>query len=99
MAKEHEKHEGGGGKKKRLHLHEIRTTQAHDGSLVHHHTYKEHPDSHMAMPEREAMATSETPDEAGQHVAEQFGMNQMGGGEEGGGQQPGGEGGAPQEGE
>ncbi|MGA9668430.1 MAG: hypothetical protein WBQ94_04435 [Terracidiphilus sp.] len=71
----------GGGKKKKLHLHEIRTTQAKDGSLVHHHTYKDHADAEMTHPERGPMATSATPEEAGQHVAEQFGMNaQQGGG-------------------
>jgi hypothetical protein len=89
MAKEKEKpaaeekkseHEGG-GKKKKLHLHEIRSTAAHDGSIVHHHTYKEHKDAPFAMPERGPMATSATPEEAGQHVQEQFGMNQGGGGE------------------
>jgi hypothetical protein len=66
--------------KKRLHLHEIRSTMAHDGSIVHHHTYKNSPDDHMTMPERGPMATSSSPEDAGQHVAEQFGMNQGGGG-------------------
>ena len=70
------------GKKKKLHLHEIRSTQAHDGSIVHHHTYKEHKEDPMSMPERGPMATSTTPEEAGQHVAEQFGMNQGGGEQE-----------------
>lgn len=78
-----EKKEAGGGKKK-LHLHEIRTTQAKDGSLVHHHTYKDHADAPMSHPERGPVATSASPDEAGQHVAEQFGMNQMGGGADAG---------------
>lgn len=63
------------GKKKRLHLHEIRSTQAHDGSIVHHHTYADHKGA-LPHPERGPMATSATPEEAGQHVAEQFGMNQ-----------------------
>jgi hypothetical protein len=66
--------------KKRLHLHEIRSTQARDGSIVHHHTYQNSADDHMTMPERGPMATSSSPEDAGQHVAEQFGMNQMGGG-------------------
>jgi hypothetical protein len=85
MAKEKEKpaaekeKESKGGKK-RLHLHEIRSTQAHDGSIVHHATYKEHKDHPFTMPERGPMATSSTPEEAGQHVAEQFGQNAMGGG-------------------
>jgi hypothetical protein len=77
-----------GGKKKRLHLHEIRSTQARDGSIVHHHTFKEHPDHPFTMPERGPMATSANPEEAGQHVQDQFAMNQSGGGEEAGGQEP-----------
>ena len=79
--KDGEKSEGK-GKKKRLHLHEIRSTQAHDGSIVHHHTYKDHKDALFAHPERGPVATSQNPEEAGQHVEEQFGMNQ------GGGEQP-----------
>lgn len=89
--KEEAKPEGerkeGGSKKKRLHLHEIRSTQARDGSIVHHHTYKEHPDHPFTQPERGPMATSASPEEAGQHVQEQFAMNQGGGGEEPGGQE------------
>jgi hypothetical protein len=95
MAKEKEetkKPEGerkeGGGKKKKLHLHEIRSTQARDGSIVHHHTYKEHPDHPFTMPERGPMATSANPEEAGQHVQDQFAMNQGGGGQDAGGQEP-----------
>lgn len=70
-----------GKKAKRLHLHEIRTTQAHDGSFIHHHTFKDHKDAPHTHPERGPMATSSTPEEAGQHVAEQFGMNQGAGAE------------------
>jgi hypothetical protein len=62
-------------KKKRLHLHEIRSTQARDGSIVHHHVFKENADADP-MPERGPMATSSSPEEAGQHVQEQFAMNQ-----------------------
>lgn len=86
MAKKEEKKEPakkeGGGKKKRLHLHEIRSTQAHDGSIVHHHTFKDSKESPYTHPERGPMATSASPEEAGQHVAEQFAMNQGGGGAE-----------------
>lgn len=64
------------GKKKKLHLHEIRSTQAHDGSIIHHHTYKDHKEAMHTHPERGPMATSSSPEEAGQHVAEQFAMNQ-----------------------
>jgi hypothetical protein len=77
-----------GGKKKRLHLHEIRSTQAHDGSIVHHHVFKDNKNSPYTHPERGPMATSATPEEAGQHVQDQFAMNQGGGGEEAGGQEP-----------
>ena len=38
---EGEKGKSGGGKKK-LHLHEMRLTAAHDGTIVHHETYKSH---------------------------------------------------------
>lgn len=61
----------------KLHLHGIRSEQAADGSIVHHHTYKDHKDAKYTHPERGPMATSGTADEAGQHVAEQFGMNGM----------------------
>jgi hypothetical protein len=91
MAKEKEKEEpkseSKGGKKK-LHLHEIRSTQAHDGSIVHHHTYKDHKDSSFSQPERGPVATSADPEEAGQHVAEQFGMNQGAGAAPGGDPEP-----------
>jgi hypothetical protein len=89
---EKEKKDEKGGKKKRLHLHEVRSTQAHDGSIVHHHVYKDSQDSDETMPERGPMATSSSPEEAGQHVAEQFGMNQ--GGDAGAAAEPGAE--APQ---
>lgn len=78
MAEKKEEKKGGEKKPKRRHLVEIRTRQARDGSLVHHHTYMEHPDAMHEDPERGPMATSESPEEAGQHVNEQFGMNQMG---------------------
>jgi len=82
MAKEKEKEEPkskpkAGGKKQ--HLHEIRSTQSHDGSIVHHHTYKEHVDHPHTLPERGPMATSASPEEAGQHVSEMFGQNAMAG--------------------
>jgi hypothetical protein len=62
---------------KKLHLKEIRSVQADDGSIVHHHTYADHKDAKFAHPERGPMATSTSPEDAGQHVAEQFGMNGM----------------------
>lgn len=94
MAKEksEEKHGKAGKGGKKLHLHEIRSTYAKDGSIVHHHTYKDHADAEYTQPERGPMATSTSPDEAGQHVSEMFGMNggqdqaqaQQGGGDQGG---------------
>ena len=86
MAKEEKGKEKGGegekGKRPKKHLHQIRSVQAEDGSIVHHHTYKDHKDALFAHPERGPVATSQNPEEAGQHVEEQFGMNQ------GGGEQP-----------
>lgn len=62
-------------KPKKKHLHEIRTVAAHDGTYVHHHTYKDKPEDSHHEPERENVATSQNADEAGEHVAEQMGMN------------------------
>lgn len=67
-----EKHE----KKAHKHLHEIRSVQAEDGSIVHHHTYKNKREDAHAEPERQNVATSSNADEAGQHVADQMGMNE-----------------------
>jgi hypothetical protein len=61
------------GKKK--HLHEIRSRQAEDGTIVHHHTYKANKEDHHTEPERENVATSGDAEEAGQHVADQFAQN------------------------
>jgi len=105
MAKEMKKeHEGGEkkGKTEKKHLHEIRTVAAHDGTYVHHHTYKAKKEDHHTEPERQNVATSADAEEAGQHVAEQMGMNEggqgaepQGGGEAEGGAEPqGGEGAA-----
>ncbi len=81
-------------KKAKKHLHQIRSVQAEDGSIVHHHTYKKSKEEHETEPERENVATSATPEEAGQHVEEQMGMNGGGaqpddGGEDAGGAQGG----------
>ena len=87
MAKEEEKpkkDEGGkekGGKKARLHLHQVRTVAAEDGSHVHHHTYKAKKGDAFTLPERENVATSQSPEEAGQHVEESFAHNGGGQGE------------------
>jgi hypothetical protein len=76
--------EGGGSSEepkkpagKKLHLHEIRSTAAHDGTYTHHHTYKDSKEAPFSHPERGPMATSANAEEAGQHVAEQFGMNEQ----------------------
>lgn len=63
-------------KKPHKHLHEIRSVQAEDGSIVHHHTYKTKKEDHHTEPERSNVATSENAEEAGEHVREQFAMNQ-----------------------
>jgi hypothetical protein len=80
MAKEERKHEGGKGEEKKApkkHLHQIRSVQAEDGTVVHHHTYKAKREDHHTEPERENVATSQDAGEAGQHVEEQFGMNEQ----------------------
>jgi hypothetical protein len=94
-----EEPKGERGKKPRKHLHQIITEEAHDGTFTHHHVYKaKKGDMHSEMPR--LMATSSSPEEAGEHTAEQFGMNHDGGTEgEGepqeaeGGAQPGPQGG------
>jgi hypothetical protein len=105
MAKKEAEHKGGEGEKKkpeRKHLHEIRTQAAHDGTYVHHHTYKAKESDHHTEPERQNVATSNSPEEAGQHVAEQMAMNQQGGEGEmdpGAAEEPQGGGGAPMPGQ
>lgn len=64
------------GKPKKKHLHEIRSEQTEDGHIIHHHTYKAKKDDDKTEPERKNMAVSANPDEAGEHVADQFAMNQ-----------------------
>ena len=84
---------------KRMHLHEIRSVQAHDGSIVHHHYYKaKKEDPHISMVKENA-ATSDGPPDAGAHVEDQFAMNQMGQGEPQGGAPEAAEGAEPQGGE
>jgi len=98
MAKEEKekKAEGEHGTAPKKHLHEIRTTEADDGSIVHHHTYKAKKSDHHTEPERTNAATSQTPEEAGQHVEEQFAQNQsQQGAEPDEGGETGAEGGAP----
>ncbi len=81
-----EKEKSEGGKKPaKKHLHEIRSEQAEDGHIVHHQTYKAKKGDAHTEPERKNVAVSSSPEEAGQHVADQFAMNQSpqanGGGE------------------
>lgn len=69
---EKEEHE----KPKKKHLHQIRSEATEDGHVVHHHTYKKKAGDAETEPERKNVAVSSSPDEAGEHVADQFGMNQ-----------------------
>jgi hypothetical protein len=86
MAKEEKekKETSEGGKKKKMHLHQIRSVQAEDGSVVHHHTHKAKKGDPFTMPERENVATSQNPEEAGQHVEDSFAQNGQGEEEQGG---------------
>jgi hypothetical protein len=70
--KEHE------GKKKpaKKHLHEIRSEATEDGHILHHATYKKKRGDTETEPERKNVAVSSSPEEAGQHVADQFAMNE-----------------------
>jgi hypothetical protein len=63
-------------KPKRKHLHQIRSEETEDGHVVHHHTYKKKRGDTETEPERKNVAVSSSPDEAGEHVADQFAMNQ-----------------------
>ena len=67
MAEEH--------KPKRKHLKRVVTEETHDGHYLHHHTYEKHRGA-GEEPERRNVAVSSSPEEAGQHVAEQMGMNE-----------------------
>lgn len=80
MPEKKSKHEEGkkSERKEKMHLHEMRIVQNHDGSLTHHHYYKKHPDDAGHYMIREHAASSATPEDAGQHVEDQFSMNQMG---------------------
>ena len=79
MADKEKKREG---KKKKLHLHQVRTVAVEDGSHVHHHTYKDKKGDPYTHPERENVATSATPEEAGQHVEDAFAQNEQGQGDQ-----------------
>lgn len=61
--------------KERKHLKRIVSEETHDGHVLHHHTYEKTRGS-GEEPERRNVAVSNNWDEAGQHVAEQGGMNQ-----------------------
>lgn len=72
MAKEKKEEEH---KPERKHLKRIVTEETHDGHFLHHHTY-EKKRGEGEEPERRNVAVSSSPEEAGQHVAEQMAMNQ-----------------------
>lgn len=99
MAKEHEEreertehHEGGKGGKKKLHLHAITTRKLKDGTYVHEHHYKDHPDAEYTHPPR-MMGTSQDLNDVHQHIEDNWGGEEGGPPEEGGQEQ----GGAPGE--
>jgi hypothetical protein len=69
--------------KKHLHIHRVEETD--DGHFIHHQTYKKKRGDTETEPERKNTAVSSSAEEAGQHVAEQFGMNDQPQGDEGGG--------------
>jgi hypothetical protein len=75
MADEKEEHKGG-KKPAKKHLHQIRSEATEDGHIVHHATYKKKKEDTETEPERKNVAVSSSPEEAGQHVADQFAMNQ-----------------------
>lgn len=89
-------------KGKRKHLHQVITESVHDEKgkhtgYVHHHVYKEKATDHHAEPAKPA-GVSNTSEEAGEHVQDQFGAQEQAMG--GGGAQPGAGGGggaAPEE--
>lgn len=70
MAKEKNEEHGS-----RKHLKRVVTEETHDSKYLHHHTY-EKKRGEGEEPERRNVAVSSSPEEAGQHVAEQMGMNQ-----------------------
>lgn len=72
-------------KAKKKHTHAVHTVAAKDGTYVHHHEMKDHPDDpHSTM--HENVATSANADDAGQHVADTMAQNGME--PEGAGEQP-----------
>lgn len=72
MAEKEKEHE----KKPRKHLvkHEIEETE--DGHFVHSHTYQKSRHDASEREHRPNVAVSTSPEEAGQHVEEQSGMNE-----------------------
>ena len=81
---EGEREEGRKEKKPKKHLHSIRTeaTTDHKGKVtgyISHHTYKAKATDHHTEPEK-PMAVHDSADEAGQHLAEQFGAQEGGAG-------------------
>lgn len=76
MAEEKKGEHEGGKKPAKKHLHEIRSEQTEDGHIIHHHVYKKKSGDTETEPERKNVAVSSSPEEAGEHVADQFAMNQ-----------------------
>lgn len=65
---------GGGkkGKAAKQHLHQVITTKAKDGSWMHEHVYKKHPDDAFGQPPVFA-GTSQDVDDLHQHVDDHWG--------------------------
>lgn len=76
MAEEKKDEHKGDKKPEKKHLHQVRSEETEDGHIIHHHTYKKKRGDAETEPERKNVAVSSSPDEAGEHTAEQFGMNQ-----------------------
>lgn len=77
---ENSKPEKGKGKKPKKHLHQVITTQAHDGTFSHEHIYKDKKEDMHSHPPVFA-GTSSDMDDLHQHMDDHFGP-QTGGGEE-----------------
>ena len=74
-AEENKKGSGEKGKesgKKKLHLHQIVTTRAKDGTFGHEHIYKDHPDDMHSKPPVFA-GTSQDMEDLHQHMDDHFG--------------------------
>jgi len=83
MAKKDEEKKGGEKKDapKKKHLHSIKHTFAHDGSVMHEHEYKDSKDDHQAHPPQ-FMGTSDNIEDLMQHDADHAGPQMAQGGDD-----------------